>query len=489
MNIAIIGSGIGGLCSAIRLANKGHKVVVYEKNTTAGGKMSEIKEHGYRFDTGPSLFTLPHLLEDLFAESGENLKNYLPYELLENNCKYFFPDGMEFNFYHDKKKLKAEIESKTIEKYEHIEKRLLESEELYTISAPVFLFNDFHKLSNFNTPPFRNIVFKLHKLSFTKTMHEANQKSFNDKRLVQLFDRYATYNGSDPYKAPATLNMIAHLENNIGAFFPKKGMYAIVQSLYDLVIKKGVEFRFNSLVTEIIVENKKATGIRVNDQIHSYDTIVSDVDAKYLANNMLNHPLKKRLNNAVPSSSAMIFYWGIKKEFSNLDVHNILFSDQYKDEFTHIFKSKTIIDDPTVYIFISSKVVPSDAPKGTENWFVMINVPADCGQNWDELISDARKNIITKINKALNTNIEEYIEFERIGSPLTIERNTLSYGGALYGTASNSMFSAFLRHPNVLGSIKNLYFVGGSVHPGGGIPLCVASSEIVCKEIPAATII
>ena len=274
-------------------------------------------------------------------------------------------------------------------------------------------------------------------------MHEANQKSFNDKRLVQLFDRYATYNGSDPYKAPATLNMIAHLENNIGAFFPKMGMYAIVQSLYDLAIKKGVEFRFNSLVTEVVVENKNVTGVRINDQIHSYDTIVSDVDAKYLANNMLNHPLKTRLNNAVPSSSAMIFYWGIKKEFSNLDVHNILFSNRYKDEFTHIFKSKTVIDDPTVYIFISSRVVPSDAPKGSENWFVMITVPSDCGQNWDELINDARKNIITKINKALNTNIEEYIEFERIGSPLTIEKNTLSYGGALYGTASNSMFSAF----------------------------------------------
>lgn len=488
MKIAIIGSGIGGLSSAIRLTNKGHKVVVYEKNPTAGGKMSEIKENGYRFDTGPSLFTLPHLLEDLFEESGENLKDYLPYELLENNCKYFFSDGMEFNFYHNKEKLKAEIESKTTEKYEQIEKRLVESEELYTISAPVFLFNDFHKLSNFNTPPFKKIVFKLHKLNFLNTMHGANRKAFSDKRLVQLFDRYATYNGSSPYKAPATLNMIAHLENNIGAFFPKKGMYAIVQSLYELAIKKGAEFRFNSLVSEIIVENKKATGIRVNDKVERYDLIVSDTDAKYLANNMLTHPLKNRLNRAIPSSSAMIFYWGIKKEFANLEVHNILFSNQYKEEFTHIFDNKTITDDPTVYIFISSKVVQSDAPRGCENWFVMINVPADCGQNWDKLISDARKNIIQKINRTLHTDIEQYIECERIGSPLTIEKNTLSYGGALYGTASNSMFSAFLRHPNLLSSIKNLYFVGGSVHPGGGIPLCVASSEIVCKEIPSATI-
>lgn len=488
MNIAIIGSGIGGLASAIRLANKGHQVVVYEKNNTPGGKMAEIKANGYRFDTGPSLFTLPHLLEELFKESGKKLSDYLPYSLLENNCKYFFADGMEFNFFHDKEKLKAEVESKTMEKYAQIEKRLVESEELYTISAPVFLFNDFHKLSNFTTPPFKKIVFKLHKLNFAKTMHGANRKSFRDKRLVQLFDRYATYNGSNPYKAPATLNMIAHLENNIGAFFPKKGMYAIVQSLYELAIKKGVEFRFNSLVSEIIIENKKATGIRVDNKVYLYDLIVSDTDAKYLANNMLNHPLKKRLNRATPSSSALIFYWGIKKEFADLDVHNILFSNQYKEEFEYIFDKKTIGEDPTVYIFISSKVVESDAPQGCENWFVMINVPADCGQNWDKLVADARRNIVTKINKTLKTDIEQYIEFETIGSPLTIEKNTLSYGGALYGTASNSMFSAFLRHPNLLSSIKNLYFVGGSVHPGGGIPLCVASSEIVCKEIPSATI-
>ncbi|MEN9919905.1 MAG: phytoene desaturase [Bacteroidota bacterium] len=487
MKIGVIGAGIGGLATAIRLANKGHRVTVYEKNDLPGGKMSEIRADGYRFDTGPSLFTLPHLIESLFEECGEVLRDYINYSLLDNNCKYFFSDGMVFNFYHNKEKLKKEIEEKTIESFDNIEKRLNESEELYTISAPVFLFNAFQKISNFTTPPFRNIVFQLHKLNFGKTMHNVNKQSFKDPRMVQLFDRYATYNGSNPYQAPATLNMITHLENNIGAFFPDRGMYSIVQSLYKLALKKGVQFEFNSQVSEIIITNKKASALRIGNTIINCDTIVSDADAKYVANNLFKSPLKNRLNKSTPSSSALIFYWGIKKEFPKLDIHNILFSADYNKEFKSIFEEKSITQDPSIYIFISSKQVPTDAPKSCENWFVMINVPPNKGQNWDLLIREARKDIVEKINSILNTDIESYIECEHIGSPLTIEANTMSADGALYGTASNSMFSAFLRHPNFIRGINNLYFVGGSVHPGGGIPLCIASSEIVSKEIPPAS--
>lgn len=381
MNIAVIGSGIGGLCAAIRLANKGHRVTVYEKNSTPGGKMAEIRSKGYRFDTGPSLFTLPQLLDELFTESGEKLRDYLTYDLLENNCKYFFSDGTEFNFYHDKDKLKKEVEAKTSESYANIHKRLTWSEQVYNLCAPVFLFNDFHKLSNFNTSLFKKIVFKLHRLDFWRTMHRANRKSFNDRRIVQLFDRYATYNGSTPYKAPATLNMIAHLENNIGAFFPRKGMYSIVDALYRLALKKEIHFCFDTLVSEIVVENKKVVGIYIEKKYVPYDIVVSNSDTKYVAKHMLRHPLRKQIERATPSSSALIFYWGVRKSHPNLDVHNILFGKDYKREFDCIFEKKSIIDDPTVYLFISSKVVPEDAPEECENWFAMINVPANSGQD------------------------------------------------------------------------------------------------------------
>jgi phytoene dehydrogenase-like protein len=183
------------------------------------------------------------------------------------------------------------------------------------------------------------------------------------------------------------------------------------------------------------------------------------------------------------SSSALIFYWGVKKVFPELDLHNILFSDNYKEEFEHIFHQKTIYNDPTVYINITSVYKPEDAPKNCMNWFTMINVPNNQGQDWDKLIVEARNHIIQKINRILKTDIESLIETEEILEPRTIESKTSSANGALYGNSSNNRYAAFLRHANYSSDIKNLYFCGGSVHPGGGIPLCLLSAKIMSEMI------
>lgn len=486
MKTGVIGSGIGGLAIAIRLALKGNEVTVFEKNEQPGGKISQLFADGYRFDTGPSLFTLPHLVEELFTLAGKKREDYLPYQRIETNCRYYFPDGTDFVFYRDEDRLRSEIREKTNEDPQQVFRRLARSKQVYEIGAPVFLFSNFHKLSNFNTPPFKKVALKWQKLDFFRTMHGANSADFEDWRLVRIFDRYATYNGSNPYKAPATLNMIAHLENNVGTYFPKRGMYDIVSSLYKLAQETGVGFRFGTKVEEIGMKHRQVTGLRTGEGFIPFDCVVSDVDACYAANCLMEpSPYRHRLNRAEPSSSALIFYWGINRTFPELDLHNILFASDYKQEFGDLFTRKTIHHDPTIYIFISSKLVPEDAPKGCENWFVMVNAPADSGQNWDKLIRQTRAAIIRKINKSLHVTIEKCMVNEHVASPLTIERNTLSRHGALYGASSNSMFSAFLRHPNVIGSIKNLYFVGGSVHPGGGIPLCLASALIVDREIAA----
>lgn len=484
MKIAIIGAGIGGLAAAIRLRVQGHSVTVYEKNERPGGKIAETRIAGFRFDTGPSLFTLPELTEELFGLCGEQMKEHLPYFKLNTNCKYFYPDGCRFTFYQDKGKLGKELTEKHIKNPESIFKRLADSKEVYDLSAPVFLFSDFHKLANFNTPPYKKIATKLYKLDFLRTMHRANKRDFADGRLVKIFDRYATYNGSNPYRAPATLNMIAHLENNIGAFFPERGIYSIAEEVHKLALKQGVEFRFGEKVEKIIVRDRRASAIRTALGEQNYELIVSDVDVRYLAESLVaNYPLRKRLRRAQPSSSSLIFYWAVEVESDKLELHNIIFSNDYKFEFDALFNRKTISDDPTVYIFVSSKVVREDAPVGCENWFVMVNAPADSGQDWERLIHDTRKNIIKKINSTLSVDITNHIRGERIVSPLTIQQQTMSAGGALYGASSNSMWSAFLRHPNHLSAIDNLYFVGGSVHPGGGIPLCLANAKIVCDQI------
>lgn len=480
MKVGVIGAGIGGLATAIRLATRGYEVTVFEKNASAGGKIAEFRVAGYRFDKGPSLFTLPGLVEELFDRCGEDMQEWLPYVPLETNCKYFFADGRDFTFYHDRERLAGEIHEKIKDSPDAVFKRLDRAKEVYELSAPVFLFRSFGKWSEFNTPPYKKMAMKLYKLDFFRTMNQANQQDFTDPRLVQLFNRYATYNGSNPYRAPATLNMIAHLENNIGAFFPRKGMYAIVSSLYKLALQAGVEFQFDTAVERIETAGGKIAGLTAKGRFHPFPLIVSDADVYTVANGLLaGHPLKNRLNKAARSSSALIFYWGMRHRFDELDIHTIFFSADYPDEFRKIFKEKTLPDDPTVYLFISSKVVKEDAPAGCENWFVMVNAPADSGQDWEKLVDRTRENILKKISKHLKTDIRPFVETEEILTPVSIEQQTGSAGGALYGTASNSMFSAFLRHPNHLKAFPGLYFVGGSVHPGGGIPLCLASARIV----------
>ena len=485
MKIAVIGSGIGGLAIACRLSAKGHEVSVFEKNALPGGKISEINEEGYRFDTGPSLFTLPELVEELYIASGETVPSTFAYKKLEVICKYFYSSGESLIAWSDQQKFTDECVQKLGEDPSNISNYFKNASLIYKITADIFLFNSLHKVKNLMKFSVLKSLFQVYKIRFYKTMHTGNKSNFKSPLLVQLFDRYATYNGSNPYKAPATLNVIAHLENNLGAYFPEQGMYSIVKNIYKLALKKGVHFNFNSLVTSIDIKSKKAVGLKVGYKTMAFDKIVSDSDINYLANNLMDHPLKKRFDRLEPSSSALVFYWGINKEFPDLDLHNIFFSADYKKEFNNLFNEKTIDIDPTVYIFVSSKMIKSDAPKNCENWFVMVNAPSNSKENWDELIRTTKKNIINKINKSLKTNIEDYIAYEKIASPITIEQDTLSKGGALYGNSSNAIFSAFLRHPNFLKSVKNLYFVGGSVHPGGGIPLCLASAKIVANEISA----
>jgi phytoene desaturase len=261
-------------------------------------------------------------------------------------------------------------------------------------------------------------------------------------------------------------------------------MHQITTSLYDLAVRQGITFRFGQKVDEILVENRRAIGVRVNDNRYYADVIVSNMDIFSTYDKLLvNQPQPKRALRQERSSSAVIFYWGIRKQFPELDLHNILFSEDYHTEFKHLFELKTLYKDPTVYINISSKEEEKDAPSGCENWFVMVNAPGDFGQDWPTLVAEIRQNILLKINRLMGVDITPFIEVEEVLTPPLIEQRTSSYRGALYGTASNSKFTAFLRHPNFSRHIKQLYCSGGSVHPGGGIPLCLLSAKITAELI------
>ena len=487
--VAIIGAGIGGISTAIRLAHKGFEVSVFEANSYAGGKLSSFDLNGYRFDAGPSLFTLPNLVEELFELVGKNPKEYFEYTKLPDICHYFWEDATKLTAWAENERFAKEVEDVTGEPAQKILDFLKDSAFKYEVLDGLFLQDSLHKLSTWTSAKALKGYLNLPKLGIFGTMNDANEKLFKNPKIVQLFNRYATYNGSDPYQTPATLNIIPHLEYNIGAFFPKKGMVSITNSLVKLAEDLGVQFFYESKVEEILVEKDKVSGIRYSNISEkniskAYDVVVSNMDVTPTYRKLMpNQKHPDRLLNQPKSSSGVIFYWGIKKQFAELGLHNIFFSDDYQQEFNTMFQEKTICQDPTVYINITSKLKPDDAPEGCENWFVLINAPANEGQNWDKIIADTRQNVIQKVSRILGENIGDLIECEEILDPRTIESKTSSAQGALYGNSSNNRYAAFLRHANFSSKIKNLYFVGGSVHPGGGIPLAISSAKIAAKYI------
>lgn len=482
-NWAIIGSGIGGMALAIRLKALGYKPVIFESNSYPGGKISELNFSGFRFDGGPSLFTMPNWYEDLFRVLGKDPRDYFEYIPLKESCRYFFEDGTRIHGFTQEGGLAEEIENKTLDSRHAVLKFLRYSARIYEITNPVFLQKSLHQFSTYWNKSIISSVLGLPFIDSARNMNQANQGFFRDPKTIQIFNRYATYNGSNPFRAPATLNVIPHLENHFGAYFPRKGMISLVHCLETLLKESDIHICFNSQVDEILLSGNRVNGIRVKNEILPFQGVVSNMDIYPTYKKLL--PQIKAPENILKqerSSSALIFYWGINKSFSELDLHNIFFSSNYSKEFEAI-TGGGIDEDPTVYVNITSKYKDDDAPTGMENWFTMINVPYNSGQDWEDLIEKARKYILVKLSRILGEDIENRIVAEKILDPRGIENLTSSYQGSLYGSSSNHTLSAFFRHPNYSKKYKGLYFCGGSVHPGGGIPLALLSAKITSEII------
>lgn len=477
--IGIVGAGVAGLAASVRMASRGYQVEVFEANAYPGGKLSQFELDGFRFDAGPSLFTMPQYVLDVFQAAGIDPAGRFEYDRLDTVCNYFWEDGTRLSAFADEEAFAAEVEDKLGVPAQKIKQVLADSERKYKLTGQTFLEKSLHKLSTWTNWPIVKSMLLIPTFDLFTNMNKVNERLLKHPKLVQLFNRFATYNGSNPYKAPGLLTIIPYFEHRIGAFLPKGGMHDITQALYRLAQDKGVQFHFDSPVEEILVEGRTASGLKVAGKNHRFDRIISNMDAFFTYEKLLpkaRHP--KRILRQEKSTSALIFYWGIKQQFPELDLHNILFSEDYQREFEHLANGK-VYEDPTIYINITQKYCAEDAPAGMENWFVMVNAPYDSGQDWEQIIARTRKQVLQKASRILGTDIESLIACEETLQPLTIQSKTASHLGALYGTSSNNKMAAFLRHPNFSHRIKDLYFCGGSVHPGGGIPLCLLSAKIV----------
>lgn len=479
MNVAVIGSGIGGLASALRLAKLGLKVSVFEANDFVGGKVNEQWLGAYRFDMGPSVFTEPALIEELLTLVNKD-KSDFPYRRLPESCRYFFEDG-QYVLVPSGMDQVAETFSTAFGESSVRTKRFLKRlSRNYQALYPVFIEASLHRRRHWLNKGIWKALARIPYYGMATSMSAVNRRYFRNPKSAQLLNRMATYNGSSPYRTPGLLNIISHLEFNEGPAMPVGGMVRISQTLQQLCLELGVKFYLGERVEEIEHHENRVVGIRTTKQDFPCDIVVSNMDVHFTYERLLkglHYPTK--ILNQEKSSSAIVFYWGIKGTFKELGVHNIFFAENYEAEFDALFKTKTRYEDPTIYVHITSKVEKDDAPEGCENWFVMVNAPINVGQDWDEFVAETRKSCLAKLSKALNQDIESMVETEAQNDPRKIEAVYFGKQGSIYGNSSNSAFSAFYRHPNFSKTLAGLYFAGVTVHPGGGIPLALNSAKIV----------
>ena len=483
----VIGAGIGGIAAAIRAAHLGYEVLVLEAAKTAGGKLSSFTENGYRFDRGPSLFTMPEYVDELFELCGERAADSFRYSRQEVVCRYFWPDGKRLCAWADLKRFAAEAERAFGVEEQIVLSALTAAERKYVLSGRTFLEKPLHKASTWLTKQVAATLPHLGEMDLFESMHSVNARLLKEPHLIQLFDRFATYNGSSPYRAPGMLTVIPTFEHILGTYLPHGGMHDITSSLVNLAERQGVRFQYGNQVSRVLATADKVTGVELETGVRiPCDTIISNADVHSFYRYLL--PASKQPTRTLRqerSTSALIFYWGLRGESTELGLHNIFFSNDYEAEFTAL-QAGTIANDFTVYVNLTSKHVKGEAPTGQENWFVMVNAPYDQGQNWDAKLQEVRERTIAKLSRELNRDLESEIEYERTWTPPGIARDTGSHLGALYGTSSNSRWAAFLRHRNDSAQYDNLFFVGGSVHPGGGVPLALLSAKIATGLMPKA---
>ncbi len=486
--VAVVGAGLGALSCASRLARLGFEVIIFEKNPQIGGKLNEMRLGTYRFDTGPSLLTMPFVIDELFEFLGFSRQALLEFTPLEPICRYFYPDGARLDASADIAKMKTEMAKLSAADAASYENFLTYAERIYKLTADIFLFSSIHEFASLLKLRHLRTFFRLHQIDPLRTVHQGVARFFKDARLVQLFDRYATYNGSNPYRAPATLNIIPHVEYGLGSYYIRGGMYRLAEAMLHVADALGVKIETSAKVEKILHDDHRATGILVNGKKIAADYVVCGQDVVVAHNQLIDgfDAHRRKLNRLEPSCSGLVFLWGVAKRHPELAHHNIFFSRDYQNEFAQIFEKRRPPDDPTIYVAITSKSDFAHAPSHGENWFVLLNMPYLTGEvQWNDETAKIREIVIKKLRR-MGFDIENHIAEEATITPQDFYQRYLSNRGSIYGISSNSRSTAFKRPANRSRELKGLYFAGGSTHPGGGIPLVLLSGKIAAELIDKA---
>ena len=494
--ISVVGAGIGGMSAAARLAKQGHQVTVFENSDQSGGKCRTEWFGDYAFDTGPSLLTLPAVFRDLFLKTGKRIEHVLDISPVDPAFNYNFADGSKVTFPNlSNPKTYQEIEKSFGISASQSWRQIIErSEKMWEASRDSFIESELTSIWPLLLR--KNLINQINQISPFTSLRSLSEKLNLDPHLKMIIDRYATYTGSDPRSAPAVLLTIAFVESTFGAWHIKGGIGQLSVALEQRCRDLGVDFEFKSLVTKIVVEQNKVKGVVLSDgKIIKSDLVVSNSDAEYTFNSLIGNEVssargeRRKLKSATKSLAGFSLLLGLDNSKSkpvDVDHHNVYFPENYDLEFDQIFTQKVPVTDPTIYLCApkdSSMVKGADK----EAWFVLVNAPRhepESGWDWKHGGQEYAQKIISKMDD-LGLNVTNRLDFMEYRTPADLENYAMAPGGSIYGTSSNSPVSAFLRARN-RSKVKGLFCVGGSAHPGGGLPLVGISAEIVAKAIGKA---
>lgn len=465
------------MAAALRLQHSGRQVTLLEKNQQLGGKAGQLERDGFRWDTGPSLFTLPDILSELYRETGHRMEDHLELIRLDPICRYFWRDGTVID------------EDEAFFKRPEVADFLRYASGIYDLSGEAYLHyppEEFWRaFSARNWPKLKHLP----KVATFSTLASVVDRSFSDPHLRQLFKRFATYNGSSPYRTPSTFNIIPYVEHAFGGWYVRGGIHRIVTSLEDLCRQAGVEIRTGCEVTAYDGERVYYRQADENEKSLPAPAVVWNGDATIAYRDRIRIPGAEKLARAYArptrAHSGYVLFLGVGHRYPQLDHHNIFFSDDYAREFSDIFDERIpLTADPTIYVNITSRNEPGDAPDGCDNWFVLVNVPAETEKiDWASAGPELEEKVLDHLESRGLDGLRSRIRVRESISPADFSARHLVNQGSLYGWASHSIRTSVLRPPLRSPLDRNLYFVGGTTHPGGGIPLVLLSAKMVADKI------
>jgi len=486
LSAVVVGAGIGGIATAARLARKGIRVTVLEKNSMPGGRAGQILREGHRFDTGPTLFLMPEVWEETFTALGESLKDHLDLRRIDPTYTVHFDSGLKLQLTSNLGAMQAQLEAVEGSAFTGFLGYIAEGGRHYKVSLEQFVGRNFRSMLEYFSPSNLPLLFKLKALQ----KHYANAgRFFKDERLRAAFTFQNMYLGLSPYDAPATYSLLQYTELAEGVWYPMGGMYQAIQSLADIAAKLGVEFHYDSPVRELRVgQGKVQAAVTADGREFRADLFVGNADLPYMYRELLPPSLSaRRLADLKYTCSTIMFYWGVDKVFPQLGHHNVFLGGDYRRSFEQIFGQHDLPDTPSFYVHAPARTDPAAAPAGQDTLYVLVPVGhLDAGneQDWASRVARARRTVLERLRADLGvTDLEQHLKFEIVYEPTTWQERFNLEKGAAFGLSHNFSQVGYLRPRNRHSKLKNLYFAGASTHPGTGLPIVLLSAKLTSQRI------